>query len=205
MATPLRAMHVGNITGVESQTSSAPHHHQWLRITLPSLSGTVLDVGAGTGTAATVLSPAAHWLALEPTPRSRLRAAVASRPRSQLLAARAEQLPLENASVDAVICSTVLCSVSNPALALSEIVRVLRPEGRFVFYEHVAADPGSPFRRLQKLASPMTRLLDHGCDPCRDTADTINQAGFSEVQLETLRFKGVLGKVAPVIWGHAVR
>lgn len=152
-----------------------------------------------------MLHPGVQWLALEPSPRRRLTATVASRPNSQLLEASAEQLPLEDASIDAVICSTVLCSVSNPAAALSETIRVLRPGGMLVFYEHVAAAPGSTSQRLQRIARPLTRLLDRGCDPCRDTADTINRAGFSRVQLETIRIGGALGGLAPVIHGHAER
>lgn len=99
----------------------------------------------------------------------------------------------------------MLCSAADPALTLTETVRVLRPGGVLVFYEHVADAPGSTVRRIQRLASPLTRLLGHGCDPCRDTAHTINRAGFSHVHLETLRIDGVLGRLAPVIHGYAER
>lgn len=121
------------------------------------------------------------------------------------LSAPAEQVPLEDGSVDAVICSTVLCSVTDPAHALAEILRVLRPCGRLVLFEHVAAPPDTAARHVQRLARPLTRLLGHGCDPCRDTAATIYQAGFSTVELETLRTGGLLGGLSPVIRGQAVR
>ncbi|SDN14907.1 Methyltransferase domain-containing protein [Actinomyces ruminicola] len=190
------------------QRSSTPPivgQQRWRRQVLPTLRGTILDIGAGSGVSAALLHPGVAWLALEPSPGRRLAAAVRSRPGSQLLTAPAERIPLEDASVDAAICSTVLCSVADPALTLTETIRVLRPGGVLVFYEHVAAAPGSTARRIQRLASPLTRLLDHGCDPCRDTADTINRAGFSHVHLETLRISGVLGGLAPVIHGYAER
>ena len=52
---------------------------------------------------------------------------------------RGEALPLDDASVDAVVATLVLCTVENPAAVLAEVARVLRPGGRFVFVEHVAA------------------------------------------------------------------
>jgi ubiquinone/menaquinone biosynthesis C-methylase UbiE len=55
------------------------------------------------------------------------------------LRGRGEALPLDDASVDAVVATLVLCTVEKPAAVLSEVARVLRPGGRFVFVEHVAA------------------------------------------------------------------
>ncbi|RLP08193.1 Methyltransferase domain [Propionibacterium australiense] len=112
---------------------------------------------------------------------------------------------MEDASVDGVVCSTSLCSVTDPARALAEILRVMRPHGRFVFFEHVMAAPGSAAHRLQSLISPLSRCLAHGCDPSRDTATLINQAGFSAVEMETLRTGGLVGELAPVIRGQALR
>ncbi|AYD89141.1 class I SAM-dependent methyltransferase [Actinomyces lilanjuaniae] len=185
---------------------SAPaEQRRWRYQVLPTLRGTVLDVGAGSGICGAALDPRAHWLALEPSPGRRLAAAVRARSRSRLLSATAEQIPLEDGSVDAVICSTVLCSVTDPPRALTEILRVLRHHGRLVFFEHVASAPGTAAHRAQRLVRPLTRLLGHGCDPCRDTAATIYRAGFSAVELETLRTGGPLGGLAPVIRGQAVR
>ena len=168
---------------------SAPHRTSgtapqeqalWRRRTLGALSGTVLDVGAGSGTSGRFLAPGAEWLALEPAPSARLARAVEARPHSRLLQ-----------------------SVADGALA--EILRVLRPGGRLVFFEHVAAPAGSGARLLQGLAAPLTRRFDRGCDPRRDTASTIERAGFSRVVLRTLRTAGVFGGLAPIIEGEAVR
>ncbi|AWE41586.1 SAM-dependent methyltransferase [Actinobaculum sp. 313] len=190
---------------MEPSSSAVTTQQRWQMRVLPTLRGTILDLGAGTGVSASMLHPSVHWLALEPSPGRRLAAAVNSRPDSQLLSARAEQIPLEDASVDAAICSTVLCSVADPAATLGETIRVLRPGGVLVFYEHVVAAPGSKARRVQTMARPFTRRFGHGCDPCRDTADTINRAGFSSVQLQTTQISGLFGPLAPVIHGHAER
>ncbi len=99
----------------------------------------------------------------------------------------AEHLPVEDASVDAVISTLVLCSVSDQAQALSEILRVLRPGGRYVFIEHVAADQDSGLYRTQNLIKPIWTFVGDGCQPNRDTAAAIEQAGFSQVEITPFR------------------
>ena len=177
---------------------------RWHREALGSLSGRVLDIGAGSGISAAFLPGDAVWIALEPAPSRRLKRAVAGRPGSRLLAASAEQIPLEDASVDAVVCSMVLCSVDDPPRALAEARRVLRRGGSLVFFEHVGAAPGSGARRVQGLIAPLTRRFGGGCDPRRDTAAELRSAGFSTLELRTLRTAGLLGGLAPVIEGRAV-
>ena len=170
---------------------------RWRREVLGSLSGTVLDVGAGSGASADFLPAGVTWLALEPAPSRRLERAVAG-------GAGAERLPLGDATIDAVVCSTVLCSVDDPPRALAEARRVLRRGGSLVFFEHVGAAPGSGARRVQGLIAPLTRRFGGGCDPRRDTAAELRSAGFSTLELRTLRTGGPLGGLAPVIEGRAV-
>jgi ubiquinone/menaquinone biosynthesis C-methylase UbiE len=72
--------------------------------------------------------------------------------------APAEALPFADGSFDSVVCTLVLCTVSSPNRALGEIGRVLRPDGRLLFIEHVRADsptlaylqdrPLKPWRRF---------------------------------------------------------
>jgi len=47
----------------------------------------------------------------------------------------AEEIPLEDSSVDAVVGTLVMCSVPDVPLALQEIQRVLKPGGRYLFIE----------------------------------------------------------------------
>jgi ubiquinone/menaquinone biosynthesis C-methylase UbiE len=53
-------------------------------------------------------------------------------------------MPLPTASADAVVCTLTLCSVLDPAAALAEVRRVLKPGAPFLFIEHVLSeeDPG---------------------------------------------------------------
>jgi ubiquinone/menaquinone biosynthesis C-methylase UbiE len=108
-----------------------------------------------------------------------------------VLAGRAEEIPLPSASVDAVLSTAVLCSVNDLSAVLAEIRRVLRPGGRFVFLEHVAAPQGSALRRMQRMIAPITRVVDRGCDPSRDLAPAI-EAAFASVDLAHYTVPGLL-------------
>ena len=191
---------------VTDATTTAEARRRWRAAALPKLRGVVLDLGAGSGIAADHLQADVTWLPLEPrrTIDRSLRDRLAHRERSRLLVASAESIPVEAASVDAVIASTVLCSVRRPAQVLAEVRRVLRPGGEMVFFEHVAADAGTWTSALQTLFAPVSRLIDHGCDPHRDTAATIRAAGFASVELHQTTMPGVLGTVEPLIHGAAV-
>ncbi|WP_420111513.1 class I SAM-dependent methyltransferase [Pseudactinotalea sp.] len=140
------------------------------------LRGRVLEIGAGSGANFTPLDPGVEWVGLEPSARLRARLAETARRHgypTPPLAATGEDIPLPDASVDAVLATTVLCSVRDPARVLREAARVLVPGGRLVLAEHVAAPEGTGVRRLQQIARPWTRLLDHGCDPTRDTEGAV--------------------------------
>jgi SAM-dependent methyltransferase len=160
------------------------------------LSGTVLELGAGRGANFGLLPDAVEWIGLEPHAASRRvltrGAAIRGRRSSQVLAAPAERIPLPAASVDAVLSTVVLCSVDDLSAVLDEVLRVLRPGGRFVFFEHVAAPRGTWVHRLQRLAAPVTRRFDRGCDPRRDIGAAILEAGFDSVDLRRYTRPGLI-------------
>jgi ubiquinone/menaquinone biosynthesis C-methylase UbiE len=114
------------------------------------------------------------------------------------------RLPAGDASVDAVVSTLVLCSVAHPEDSLQEILRVLKPGGKFVFIEHVAAPGGTRLRTFQNLIQPLWTLVGDGCHPNRETWEIIAQAGFASVEIEHDRYLGG-GLVAPLISGTAVK
>jgi len=178
---------------------------RWRRTLLGELRGTVLEIGAGSGANFADLSPDIRWIGLEPNSglHQRLqRAAAAWGHRGGVVEGVAERIPLADRSVDAVLGTLVLCSVADQPRALAEVMRVLRPGGRFVFLEHVASAPGTWSRRVQALWAPISRLVD-GCDPSRETWRTIQQAGFDHLELERFAFRGPLGVEIPHIAGWA--
>ncbi|HEY1919716.1 MAG TPA: class I SAM-dependent methyltransferase [Streptosporangiaceae bacterium] len=163
---------------------------------LGTLTGRVLEIGAGSGANFGYFRPDIHWLGLEPNPRLRRELAATAAAHGQhapVLAAPAERIPLPDASVDAVAATLVLCSVADQDRTLAEVRRVLRPGGTFAFVEHVAAPAGTWSRRLQRCAAPFTRLFDHGCNPARETWRAIEAAGFGEVRASF--YRGLNGRL----------
>jgi ubiquinone/menaquinone biosynthesis C-methylase UbiE len=171
------------------------------------LSETVLEIGPGAGANLQHLpTTTIRWIGVEPNSfmkphlekeAERLGMAVELRPGT------AENLPAEDSSVDFVISTLVLCSVVDQERALEEVLRVLKPGGRFLFIEHVAARRGTWLRRIQSLVKPLWRLMADGCHPDRETRIALERAGFAEVEVE--EFAAPLPVVRPHIAGTAVK
>jgi SAM-dependent methyltransferase len=108
---------------------------------LGSLSGRVIEVGAGTGANfAYYPSGVEEIVAVEPEPYLRnfaQQAAKRGHARVTVLDAPAEELPVEADAFDAAVASLVLCSVADPVQAMRELFRVVRPGGQLRFNEHV--------------------------------------------------------------------
>lgn len=98
--------------------------------------------------------------------------------------APAESLPLETASVDCVVTTWSLCSVTDTQAVLSEARRVLRPGGRLIFAEHGLA-PDAKVARWQNRIAPLWRPLSGGCNINRAIDKAILGAGFAMAQMET--------------------
>ena len=92
-------------------------------------------------------------------------------------AADAQQLPFADNQFDTVVSTLVFCSIPEPMTALAEIKRVLRPDGRFLLLEHVRGlNPVA--QRLTDWLHPAWFALQHSCHLNRETAVTVQAAGF---------------------------
>jgi ubiquinone/menaquinone biosynthesis C-methylase UbiE len=93
----------------------------------------------------------------------------------------------------------VLCCVPSQKESLNEVLRILKPGGRFLFIEHVAAPKGSRLRRMQNMVTPLWRRLGDGCHPNRETWNELEHAGFG--RLDYRRLTAPLPIVGPQIVG----
>ncbi len=148
------------------------------------LKGDVLEIGAGTGLNFSRYQDGARVVATEPDAymlqRAQMRLSVAKVP-IDLRQAPAEELPFEDATFDAVVSTLVMCSVRDPAKALSEIHRVLRPDGLYHFYDHVRYKNalGAFF---QDAVTPVWSWFGAGCHPNRDVSRLVREAGFEIIE-----------------------
>ncbi len=174
---------------------------------LAKAQGKVLEIGAGDGANLPFFPPDVELTLLEPNPYLiRHLPNVAKRlgiTRYVTAVAYAENMPFGDGEFDTVVSTHVMCSVSDQGRVLAEIRRVLKPGGRFLFLEHVSAEPGTLTFRLQHAINPAWKVVGDGCHLTRDTAAMIRAAGFSHVEVTSFRAEAP-GIVSPHIVGVAV-
>ena len=165
------------------------------RSLLADASGHVIEVGAGTGLNLRHYPSAVdEVLAVEPDPHMFRRLALALGRASvpvRLARSTAEDLPAPDDSLDAVVMSLVLCSVPDVPAALAEARRVLKPEGRLLFFEHVRAEDPRLVRWQDRLDRAWG-FFGGGCHPNRDTLASIEAAGFHVEDVERFDEPGAL-------------
>ena len=153
--------------------------------------GTVLEVGAGTGLnfswyrpeqveRVEAIEPDAAMLAYA---RERVRQAAVP---ISLTQASVESLPFADATFDSVVVTLVFCSVGDPAQGMQEIKRVLKPQGTLFLFEHVRSQ-SAWIARLQDALVPGTTRLFGNCHWNRDTARTVQEAGFAITHVRRLK------------------
>lgn len=175
---------------------------------LERVRGRVLEIGGGTGANLAFYPAAVEELVIsepeEPMAR-RLERKLSQHPiNARVVHAPAEALPFEDESFDFAVSTLVLCTVGDPAKALGEIRRVLRPGGRLVFLEHVRSDDPK-LARWQDRLQPLQFRLGHGCHCNRRTLDNVTAAGFTLDELQRDSLKKAPPIVRPLIVGAAER
>lgn len=164
------------------------------RRSVPRASGHVLEVGVGSGLNLSLYDPlrVADVVGLDPSEpllaRARARQSDALVPVDLVLGV-AEQLPFDAARFDCAVVTYTLCSVGDPAKALAEVRRVLRPQGRLIFIEHGLAPDAAP-RRWQRRITPLWRRVGGNCHLDRNVTREVEQAGFIVGELRAAYAEG---------------
>ena len=170
--------------------------------------GRTLELGSGTGLNLPFYPGDLEELILtEPSGpmRARLERAAGRGERSvTILDAPAERLPVDDASLDTVVSTLVLCTVDDPAAVLDEVGRVLRPGGQLLFLEHVRSDSAWLAAWQDRLERPWHRFAE-GCRCNRATEQLIGAAGFSIEQRSEETWRAMPAIVRPIVSGRATR
>jgi ubiquinone/menaquinone biosynthesis C-methylase UbiE len=175
---------------------------------LAAARGATLDVGAGTGLNVRHYPPAVERLVLlEPSPfmaaklRSRVAAEAAGRT-VEVVEAAGEALPFPDDEFDTVAVTLVLCTIPDPAAALREVARVLRPGGALLFLEHVRSPEPAVARWQDRLERPWA-WVGNGCHCNRDTLATLEASPLSVEEVHHDDFPKSPPLVRPLIVGSA--
>jgi ubiquinone/menaquinone biosynthesis C-methylase UbiE len=187
-----------------SEKATLRAHRQSL---LAGASGRVLEIGAGTGANLPFYGEGVEELVMtEPeTPMARRlerRLQEQQRP-AQLVLTGAQELPFEDGRFDVAVATLVLCTVNDLTRTLAEVRRVLKPDGRLLFIEHVRSDEPR-LARWQDRLNGVQQAIGPGCNCNRPTVEAIEGAGVRVTALERDKFGKAPPIVRPLVVGTAV-
>ncbi|KAF8773932.1 Methyltransferase-like protein 7A like protein [Argiope bruennichi] len=108
-------------------------------------------------------------------------------------------------SFDILVCTLVLCSVKDVQTVLKEVKRVLKPGGKFLFWEHIMYPSSSWNATLQRLLNPLWKIYFDGCNINRKLDEEIRKAGFSDLDIQRKDLERIWIYVRPQIIGVATK
>jgi len=159
------------------------------KLIVPQASGTVLEIGIGTGLNLPFYDPirVERVIGLDPSHTSwKLaadRAAQCEFP-IEFVGLPDERIPLDDQTVDTVLVTYSLCTIPDPAAALRGVARLMKPSAQLLFCEHGLA-PDSNVVKWQNRLNPLWNRLAGGCFLSRDIPELIVAGGFKIESLES--------------------
>ncbi len=174
---------------------------------VPHAEGRILEVGIGSGLNLAYYDPdkvEKVW-GLDPSAELRVYAekeAAEVQFDVEFIGLEAENIPLDDASMDTVLMTYTLCTIPDAIAALRGMRRVLKPGGKLIFCEHGKA-PDESVRKWQDRLNPIWKRIGGGCNLNRDIPGLIKQGGFAVEDLDTMYIPGPKPMTFNY-WGSAV-
>jgi ubiquinone/menaquinone biosynthesis C-methylase UbiE len=161
---------------------------------VPLARGRVLEIGIGSGLNLPYYDAAkvSKVWGLDPSPgmtRMARRAAASLPFEVEFIGSPGDEIPLEDNSIDTVVVTYTLCTISDTTPVLRQASRVLRPGGELIFCEHGAA-PDASVRQWQDRLNPIWKRLGGGCNLNRPIPTIIEAGGFRIKNLNTMYIPG---------------
>jgi SAM-dependent methyltransferase len=162
---------------------------------LSGLSGKVLEIGVGTGTNFEHYNDKIELTGIEPSPfmirRAEKKRDVLLFPNRITLLKTGCGYPemeklIQPGTLDAVVCTLVLCTVPDPIRAMKNFQKWLKPGGRLLILEHIRSHNPSN-ARFQDMVNPLWKKVADGCNLNRSTDRLLEESGFQLVREERFR------------------
>lgn len=159
---------------------------------ISALSGRVLEVGVGTGANFKYYKGDIELTGIEPSPYMLSRA----KKKRELLLFPSRITLLETGcgypemqklipdnSLDAVVCTLILCTIPDPEKALENFMKWLKPGGMLVVLEHIRSHQAAR-GKWQDFLNPLWKIVADGCHLYRPTDRLLISSGFKPVREE---------------------
>lgn len=174
---------------------------------VPHAEGRILEIGIGSGLNLAYYDPAKVDKVWGLDPSAELRAYAEKEAADvpfdvEFIGLEAENIPLDDASMDTVLMTYTLCTIPDAITALKGMRRVLKPGGKLIFCEHGKA-PDESVRKWQDRLNPIWKRIGGGCNLNRDIPELIRQGGFAVEDLDTMYIPGPKPMTFNY-WGSAV-
>lgn len=157
-----------------------PLFHRWRNALLTEVRGAVLEIGGGTGLNIDHYPSSVESLLMldnNPGMVQAIQSRSAKNGKVKAVEGSAEKMPAESGQYDWVVSTFTLCSVDSVPQVVSEVIRVLKPGGHFLWLEHGSAKSKST-RFVQKVVEPLQKCVGDGCSLTRSYLPEIEAAGM---------------------------
>ncbi|MEM7437579.1 MAG: class I SAM-dependent methyltransferase [Myxococcota bacterium] len=180
-----------------------PHIQDWAMASVAKLrpsavesaSGDVLEIGFGTGLNLEHYGPEVQSLhgidpmVTEGVAKVDARIEKATFPVKRVALRGDGVLPFDSNQFDSVVTTWTLCSIPDANAALREMLRVLKPRGRYYFIEH-GRSREPRVMQLQDRINPTWRRFADGCNINRQIDEVVEAGGFELASMEEFLGKG---------------
>lgn len=186
--------------------ASKPINYQRDKI-VPLAEGVVLDIGIGSGLNIPFYNKTKikQLYGLDPSKELLdIAKSVAKKENLEIefLECGAESIPLLDKSIDTVLITYTMCTIPDVALSNSEIIRVLKDDGKLLFCEHGLA-PDKNIAKWQKRINPLWSKIAGGCNLNRDIPNLISSSGFKISNMEEMYLPSTPKFAGYNYWGVA--
>jgi ubiquinone/menaquinone biosynthesis C-methylase UbiE len=186
--------------------ASKPINYQRDKI-VPFAEGVVLDIGIGSGLNIPFYNKTKikQLYGLDPSKELLdIAKSVAKKENLEIefLECGAESIPLPDKSIDTVLITYTMCTIPDVALSNSEIIRVLKDDGKLLFCEHGLA-PDKNIVKWQKRINPLWSKIAGGCNLNRDIPNLISSSGFKISNMEEMYLPSTPKFAGYNYWGVA--